>query len=166
MFATAIGSCGICWGDRGVTRVRLPDPSRESIRRQLARGVEETVPPPYVLDAIAGMVALLAGEPRDLRSVPVDLRGVPAFGRAVYGVARAVPPGRTLTYGHLAGMLHAPGAARAVGRALGQNPIPIIIPCHRIVAAGGRSGGFSAPGGSATKLRMLAIEGAGEPTLF
>jgi len=109
--------------------------------------------------AIDGIVALLEGEDAgDLSEIELDLRAVPAFNAAVYRVARTIPPGETLTYGEIAARLDDPGAARAVGQALGANPIPIIVPCHRVLAAGGRAGGFSAPGGVMTKLKLLEIE--------
>ena len=112
-------------------------------------------------------MALLRGEPRDLGAIDLDMSGIPEFPRRVYAVARAIPPGQTVTYGDVAARLGEPGAARAVGQALGRNPFAIIVPCHRVVAAGGRLGGFSANGGAATKRRILAIEGAhrDEPTL-
>ena len=110
--------------------------------------------------AIEGIVALLTGEARDLSDVPLDLDEVPEFHCKVYDVARTIKPGTTLWYGEIAARLGEPDAARAVGQALGRNPIPIIVPCHRVLAADGATGGFSAPGGTATKLRLLAIEGA------
>lgn len=110
-----------------------------------------------VIDAV---VALLRGERTDLAFVPLDLNGLPEFHQRVYEVARTIPAGATMTYGEVATRLGDSGCARAVGQALGRNPIPVIVPCHRVLAAGGRSGGFSAPGGRATKLNLLAIEGA------
>jgi methylated-DNA-[protein]-cysteine S-methyltransferase len=159
-FTTAIGRCAVAWGPRGISRVWLPE----------ARGVPTPgAPPPSVLDAVAAMTALLEGEACDLSDIALDLGDVPAFHRAVYAVARAIGPGETLTYGEVATQLGEPGAARAVGQALGANPCPIVVPCHRVLAAGGALGGFSAPGGAATKQRMLRIEGALAPaplTLF
>jgi methylated-DNA-[protein]-cysteine S-methyltransferase len=113
-----------------------------------------------VRPAITGIVALLAGRPGDLAAVPLQLEGVPAFDRRVYALARKIPRGATCTYGELAARLGEPGAARDVGQALGRNPFPLVVPCHRVVAAAGRLGGFTAPGGAATKARLLAIEGA------
>jgi methylated-DNA-[protein]-cysteine S-methyltransferase len=129
----------------------------------------EAPPPASVQRAIRGIVALLAGEASDLSAVPLDMADVPPFERRVYEVARTIPPGATLAYGDIAARLGAPGEAREVGQALGQNPLPIVVPCHRVLAAGGKIGGFSANGGIATKLRLLSIEGARtspEPTLF
>ena len=121
----------------------------------------ESAPPPFVAQAIDGIVALLEGQSRDLTDVPLDFAGsVPEFHRRVYDVTRTIKPGTTLSYGEIAERIGEPDAARAVGQALGRNPTPIIVPCHRVLAADGRTGGFSAPGGTATKLRMLAIEGA------
>jgi methylated-DNA-[protein]-cysteine S-methyltransferase len=109
--------------------------------------------------AIDSIAALLSGEPIDLSFVTLDMTGVPEFNQRVYEAARLIRPGTTVTYGDIAGQLGVPGSARAVGQALGRNPFPIVVPCHRVVAADGKSGGFSAPGGVSTKLRMLAIEG-------
>lgn len=120
----------------------------------------QTTPPPFIAHAVESIVALLAGESRDLTDIPLDFDDrVPEFHRRVYDVARTIKPGMTLTYGAIAARLGEPDAARAIGQALGRNPIPIIVPCHRVLAANG-TGGFSAPGGTATKLRLLAIEGA------
>jgi methylated-DNA-[protein]-cysteine S-methyltransferase len=119
--------------------------------------------------AVDAITALLRGERTDLTSVPLDMERVPEFHRRVYEAARAIPPGSTRSYGEIAKQLGEPGSARAVGQALGRNPFAIVVPCHRVLAAGGRSGGFSATGGVTTKLRMLAIEGAranGQGALF
>ncbi len=117
---------------------------------------------------VEDVVALLSGEARDLRDAPLDFRDVPEFNRRAYDVARAIPPGKTLTYGDIAHELGVPGSAQAVGQAMGNNPFPIIVPCHRVLGAGNKTGGFSAPGGVETKRKMLVIEGAfpEEPTLF
>lgn len=164
LFDTAIGPCGIAWDERGAVRaVQLPEASARATRERLRRrcpGAAEAVPPPPVQDAIGRVTALLRGEPRDLSGVALATADLPPFHRRVYEVARAIPPGATLTYGALAARLGEPGAARAVGEALGANPFPLIVPCHRVVAADGRLGGFSAPGGTATKRRLLWIEGA------
>jgi methylated-DNA-[protein]-cysteine S-methyltransferase len=118
--------------------------------------------------AIDGIVALLRGEHRDLKDVTIDAGDLPEFNRKVYDIARTIPPGATLTYGEVAERLGDKLLARDVGQALGQNPIPLIVPCHRVLAAGGKTGGFSAPGGVVSKLRLLTIEGAQPhgPTLF
>ena len=173
LFDTAIGVCGVVWGEHGVRGVHLPESNRERTRTSLVRRFPDAapaVPTPEVQEAIAGIVALLGGDRRDLRELVLDMDGVPAFNRRVYELARTIPPGSTLTYGEIALRLGAPGTARAVGQALGQNPFPIVVPCHRVLAADGRMGGFSAPGGVATKRRMLEIEGvegvSGAPTLF
>jgi len=172
LFETAIGPCGIAWGERGVIGVQLPERSEDRTRARMRRrfpDAPETPPPPAVQRAIAAIVALLEGEKRELFDVALDMARVPAFERRVYEVARGIPPGATLTYGEIAARLGAPGEARAVGEALGQNPFPIVVPCHRVLAAGGKVGGFSANGGIATKLRLLSIEGArtsAAPTLF
>ncbi|HVV10813.1 methylated-DNA--[protein]-cysteine S-methyltransferase [Amycolatopsis sp.] len=171
VFTTAIGHCGIAWGDRGVVGVCLPGRSAEStraaVRKQCPEAVE-TEPPQHIAHAMDEIVALLRGERLDLTDIELDLEGMPEFHRKVYEVARAIPPGKTLTYGEVAARIGMPGSAQAVGQALGHNPIPIIVPCHRVLAAGGKMGGFSAPGGVDTKRRILVIEGArpDEPTLF
>jgi methylated-DNA-[protein]-cysteine S-methyltransferase len=163
LFDTAIGRCGLAWGEHGIVGVQLPEKQDVATRNRLARrfpGAHETPPPPEIRQAIDGIVALLAGEPRDLTGIALDMAQVPPFNRKVYEVARTVPPGRTITYGEIAARLGEKRMAREVGQALGENPFAIVVPCHRVVAAGGKLGGFSARGGTQTKLRMLAIEGA------
>jgi methylated-DNA-[protein]-cysteine S-methyltransferase len=140
----------------------LPDARPEQTRARLLRlfpDASEVTPPPHVQQAIDAIVALLRGETIDLSFVTLDMDGVPEFHRRVYEIARTIPPGATLSYGEIASRLGEPHAARAVGQALGRNPFPIVVPCHRVLAANGRTGGFSAPGGTSTKLRLLAIEG-------
>ncbi|WP_020667934.1 methylated-DNA--[protein]-cysteine S-methyltransferase [Amycolatopsis nigrescens] len=171
LFETAIGHCGVAWGEHGLVHVQLPEGSPQRTRARLLRyfrGTPEAAPTPEVRRAIDDMVRLLAGDRTDLSGIEVDLREVPEFHRRVYEVARTIPPGATLTYGDIAARLGAPGSARAVGQALGRNPVPIVVPCHRVLAAGGKMGGFSANGGTDTKHRMLVIEGAQDdaPTLF
>ena len=164
LFQTAIGACAIAWSDRGVTSVWLPEHNDHQTRARVARRFPhalESTPPPFIAHAIEGIVALLQGESRDLTDVPLDFdETVPEFHRRVYDVARTIKAGSTLSYGEIAIRVGERDAARAVGQALGRNPIPIIVPCHRVLAADGGTGGFSAPGGTATKLRLLAIEGA------
>lgn len=163
LFDTAIGCCAIAWSPRGITAVRLPEgspvASRERLRRRFP-GAREATPAPDAQRVIDGIVALLDGEPRALDDVTLDMHGVPEFNRRVYEVARTIPWGATLSYGDIARRLGDAGAARDVGQALGQNPFAIVVPCHRVVAADGGSGGFSARGGVATKRRLLSIEGA------
>lgn len=151
-FETAIGTCGVRWSAAGVAAVALPG-------SRMPAATEGDVPP-AVAAAVEGMVALLAGDRRDLREVVLDERGVDAFRRRVYAATRAVGPGETATYGEIARAIGVPDAARAVGAALGANPFPIVVPCHRVLAADGSLHGFSAPGGTATKRRMLEIERA------
>lgn len=142
----------------------LPEQTEHHTRARVARrfpAALEAAPPPFIAKAMSDIVALLDGSARDLTDVPLDFDdSVPEFHRRVYDVARTIKPGTTLSYGEIATRLGEPDAARAVGHALGRNPIPIIVPCHRVLAADGRTGGFSAPGGTATKLQLLAIEGA------
>ncbi len=151
--------------------VQLPEAGEAATRARVLRrfpGAREAGPPSPVEDAIDGMAALLRGERRDLSSVVIDDAAVPQFNRRVYAIVRTIPPGKTMTYGEIAERLGDKTLARAVGQAMGENPTPIIMPCHRVMAAGGKTGGFSAPGGVVTKLQLLTIEGAqpGGPTLF
>jgi methylated-DNA-[protein]-cysteine S-methyltransferase len=152
-FETAIGICTVRWSEAGITGVALP------ARRGAGTAATAALPGP-VAAAVEGIVALLAGERRDLCEVVLDERGIDDFRRAVHAATRAVGPGETTTYGEIARAIGAPGAARAVGAALGANPFPIVVPCHRVLAADGALHGFSAPGGIATKRRMLEIERA------
>jgi methylated-DNA-[protein]-cysteine S-methyltransferase len=173
IFETAIGACGIAWGERGIAAVQLPEADEQKTRTRLQRRFSEACeapPTPEVQHAVDGITALLRGEASDLSAVVLDVEDLPAFNRRVYEVARAIPPGATLSYGEIAAKLgEPPQAARDVGQALGQNPIPIIVPCHRVLAANGKPGGFSASGGVTTTLRLLTIEGAKTsdvPSLF
>lgn len=172
IFETALGPCGVAWSDGGLAGVQLPMGAAEAARTRLKRrfpDAVETPPSAEVGAAVEAMTALLHGEPSDLTGIRLDLAHVPPFERSVYEVARSIPSGQTLTYGEIADRLGDRRMAREVGQALGRNPFPIVVPCHRVLAADGRTGGFSAPGGVETKLRMLAIERAqpgGAPTLF
>jgi methylated-DNA-[protein]-cysteine S-methyltransferase len=172
-FETAIGTCAIAWGDRGVVGLQLPGKDEDATKARLRRrypNAKRGEPSPEIRGVIDGIVALLRGEKRDLSAVRLDMDGVEPFERSVYEIAREIPPGQVTTYGEIAKRLgDDPLAAQAVGVALGRNPFPIVVPCHRVVAAGAKLGGFSAPGGVNTKRRMLAIEGspaAGTPDLF
>jgi len=161
LFETAIGECGIAWNEAAIVGVQLPERTPRATRGRLTRRFPhavEAAPPSHARTAMRGIAALLAGQRPDLTGVPIDMRQVPEFNRRVYEIARTILPGETLTYGEVAAKLGDPGAARDVGRALGENPFPIVVPCHRVLAAGGRAGGFSGGSGVATKLRMLAIE--------
>lgn len=163
LFDTTIGPCGIAWNGRGVAGVQLPEGSPDETRARLRRrfpDAREAPPPAPVRRAIDGVVALLRGEPSELDAVTLDMEGVPPFHRRVYEVARTIPPGATLSYGEVAARMGEPGAARDVGQALGQNPFAIIVPCHRVLAANGKVGGFSARGGVRTKLRLISSERA------
>jgi methylated-DNA-[protein]-cysteine S-methyltransferase len=167
-FSTAIGVCAVAWSAEALTAVQLPEGEATAADARMRRRFPEapvSEPPPFAREAIAGIAALVGGERRDLAAIPLDVERLSAFAREVYAVARTVPPGETITDGEIAARLGDPGAARAVGEAMGQNPFPIVVPCHRVLAAGGKLGGFSAHGGAVTKLRLLEIEGAaiGEP---
>jgi methylated-DNA-[protein]-cysteine S-methyltransferase len=163
LFDTAIGRCAVSWGESGITGMHLPGARDAATRaRVLERvpGARELPPPPDVERAVADVTALLRGESIDLSRIGLDMNGVPPFHRRVYEAARTIPPGTTRSYGAVAAQLDAMGSARAVGQALGRNPFALLVPCHRVLAAGGKVGGFSASGGVRTKLRLLAIEGA------
>lgn len=166
LFETAIGHCGIAWGARGLAGVLLPEGSEDATRRRMQRlhprlaEVATNALPPLPRAASARIAALLQGDRDDLGDLPLDMAGVPAFHQRVYALVRGIGPGCTATYGEVAAQLGDPSAARAVGQALGRNPFAPVVPCHRVLAAGGRPGGFSAGGGVATKLRMLLAEGA------
>jgi methylated-DNA-[protein]-cysteine S-methyltransferase len=172
LFDTAIGTCGIEWGPRGINGVQLPMGSRDKTLariRQRRGDIRECEPTAEVRGAIDRIIDLLAGKPDDLQDIALDLDGVPEFNRGVYEIARSIPPGKTMTYGDIAKKLGGVELSRDVGQALGRNPCPIVVPCHRVLAAGNKPGGFSARGGVSTKLKMLAIEGAAvnhTPSLF
>jgi methylated-DNA-[protein]-cysteine S-methyltransferase len=160
VFPTAIGPVGIAWGADGLVAVQLPERDERATEERLARRAASTpaAPPPWVRRAIEAIEAHLAGHLTGFAGVRLDLEGVPTFHRRVYEALRQIEPGRTATYAELADRAGAPGEAREVGEAMRKNPLPIVIPCHRVVATGG-VGGFSAHGGLATKARLLAIEG-------
>ena len=162
LFDTAIGTCAIAWGPRGVLGTQLPERDVEGTRMHMRRrfaGAAESTPPLPVERAITAITAILHGERPDLSGIALDTSGLEPFQRRVYDVARTIPPGATMTYGSIAMQLGEPRAAQAVGVALARNPFAIVVPCHRVLAAGGKLGGFSAAGGVATKLRLLEIEG-------
>lgn len=172
LFDTAIGACGIAWSQTLLSGVQLPDGDEAATRARMRRrfpGIAESPAPDHVQPVIDRICALLEGRHDELLDVELDMSGVPEFNQRVYAVTRAIVPGRTLTYGEVASLVGEPGAARAVGQALGHNPFAPVVPCHRVLAARSGAGGFSAEGGVATKLRMLQIEKAQlgpEPGLF
>jgi methylated-DNA-[protein]-cysteine S-methyltransferase len=163
IFETAAGFCGVAWNGVGITCLRLPTRSAEAAERALLRrtpGAKAGTPTPPVARAVAAVRRYFEGEETDFSGVELDLGDQESFFRQVYAAARRVGWGSTTTYGALTKELGAgPEAARDVGQAMAKKPVPLIIPCHRVLAAGGKIGGFSAPGGSATKIRMLALEG-------
>jgi methylated-DNA-[protein]-cysteine S-methyltransferase len=163
LFETAIGHAGVAWNDAGLVACHLPERDPETARRGFLRrfpDASEAEIPARLADTVAGIQALMRGEKADLRAAPLDLSRTPEFHARVYEIARDIPPGETLTYGDIAVKLGDKLLARDVGQALGKNPWPIIVPCHRVTAAGGKPGGFSARGGVNTKLKLLGIEGA------
>jgi methylated-DNA-[protein]-cysteine S-methyltransferase len=160
---TARGAFGAAWNETGIVRTWMHDRSPEATRREILRAFPDALeddPPARTAADLADVTALLAGAPRRLGAA-LDMRGIPEFDRRVYELARTVPPGETITYGAIAKALgEEPMRARDVGQALARNPFAPIVPCHRVVAAGGQLGGYSAPGGAATKRRLLELEGA------
>jgi len=165
LFDSPIGPCGLAWSGRGITGLQLPEKTADATRKRVQRRWPEAVegkPPSGVRRAIERVLQLLKGEAADLADIPLDLEAAPEFHRKVYEVARTIPPGRTMTYGQIARRLGVPHESREVGQALGRNPVAIIVPCHRVLGADGKMGGFSANGGVSTKRRMLEIEGAPE----
>ena len=169
---TTIGVCGLAWSAEAILALQLPEASNgKTVVRMLrnAKDAELCAPTGVAVQAIEGVLALLHGEPSDLAALPLDLSTTTEFNRQVYAAARRIPPGQTVTYGEVADEVGGRGLSRAVGQALGQNPIAIIVPCHRVMAAGGKPGGFSAHGGLRTKRRILTLEGwlkNGQPALF
>jgi methylated-DNA-[protein]-cysteine S-methyltransferase len=163
VFETAAGFCGIAWSDAGISRFMLPSSTAAATEANLRRRVPNAhagSPPAYVVAAVNAAKRYFEGEQIDFSDLQLDLSGQDAFFKQVYAAARRVGWGHTTTYGTLAKQLGAgPEIARNVGQAMANNPLPLIIPCHRVLAAGGKLGGFSAPGGSATKQRMLELEG-------
>lgn len=160
LFPTPIGVCGIAWGPEGIVGTSLPGRTDADTEHALLAGTSAMRRPPSCegAEAIRRITGLLSGHDDDLASVRLDWRQASGLEARVYVATRLIAPGRTSTYGDIAAGLGDALLARSVGQALGRNPWPIIVPCHRVLAAGGKSGGFSAPGGVSTKRRMLAIE--------
>jgi methylated-DNA-[protein]-cysteine S-methyltransferase len=160
LFETPLGPCGIAWTEQGVARLQLPEGDRIATERRLRKTASQSgSAPPDVEQAIADVHWYLSGRSTDFSAVALDLANVGAFEQRVYALVRSIRWGQTVNYGEIARQMGSPHAARAVGQALARNPIPIIIPCHRILAKGHRIGGFSAYGGRLTKERLLALEG-------
>ena len=172
VFDTSVGRCGIAWGELGVLGVQLPETREIETRRRLFRlfpEARELRPPPEIQNAIDGIAALLGGKAADLSDVRLDMTGIPPFNGRVYEFTRTIPRGETMTYGEVAARLRASGAAHSVAQALSRNPFMLIVPCHRVLEAGGYADRISPNGGSISKRRLLSIEGAGSPgskTLF
>jgi len=165
LFETAIGTCALAWGPRGLVGVQLPEENGEAATRARMRrrfaNLSEAEPPESARRAIAAIQGLLNGESDDdLSDIMLDMSHVSEFHQRIYAIARRIPPGQTRTYGEIAAELGDKGLSRAVGQAMGHNPFAPVVPCHRVLAAGNKPGGFSAGGGALTKLRMLDIEGA------
>lgn len=170
LFDTIFGACAIAWSEAGLTRVQLPEATRVKTEARMGRGGVEPAEPPlpaFAQDAVDALQRYFAGSAASLEALRLDESIVTAFNASIYRTLRAVPRGTTVTYGDLAKRLGQPGAARAVGMAMGRNPWPVIVPCHRVLASGQKIGGFSAPGGTATKEKLLSLEGVavGDPVL-
>jgi methylated-DNA-[protein]-cysteine S-methyltransferase len=162
LFETAYGTCGLAWTDKGLRRFQLPEAGHAATQARLLRHVDAspaTTTPAWIDRLIEHVRDYFNGARVDFSDVDLDLEGQSEFHRSVYGHLHRVPWGTTTTYGDIARAVGDAGAARAVGRAMGRNPCALIVPCHRVLAAGGRAGGFSAHGGAQTKRRMLALEG-------
>ena len=162
LFDTPIGQCAIAWDGDRVVGLQLPEARAADTRARMRARFDdagEIAPPASIQHVVDEINASLHGEADDLADVPLALDDVSPFARRVYEVVRTIPAGETLSYGEVAFAAGSPGAARAVGQALGRNPFPIVVPCHRVLAAGGRIGGFTATGGTAIKTEMLALEG-------
>lgn len=169
LFDTALGRCGVAWGPDGLRAVSFPEACDDKTRAHLRRrapGAEETAPTDEIARLIEDIVSLFNGEARDLSYARLDMEGVGHFERAVYALSLGIKPGEAKTYGDLAKALGDVAQSRRVGQALGRNPFPIVVPCHRIVGASGAMTGFSAPGGAELKRKLLKIEGALAPDLF
>ena len=164
LFETSIGMCALAWGPRGLVGVQLPADKGEAATRarmkQRFPELSERPPSEAAQRAITAIQGLLQGVHDDLGHIELDMRGVSEFHQRIYAIARRIPPGQTRTYGEIAEELGDKGLSRAVGQAMGHNPFAPVVPCHRVLAAGNKPGGFSANGGVVTKLKMLAIEGA------
>jgi methylated-DNA-[protein]-cysteine S-methyltransferase len=160
IFDTALGEFGIGWTDAGIARVQLPGADRAELLERINRSGAQPGQPTRAVEAAINLIEDYAeGEAADFSGLPLDLTGVSAFNRRAYSLLMEIGWGQTTSYGALARQLGDVGLSRAVGAAMGANPIPLIIPCHRVLASDGRPGGFSAPGGAESKLRMLALEG-------
>lgn len=161
---TEIGTFGLGWTEKGVARAALPDSRPYAVGQQMAKyGTQSAAPEDDIAELVADIQAYGRGEPVDFDQVPLDLDGQPPFHRRVYADIRRLEWGKTTTYGEIARRLGDLGLSRAVGQALGANPVPLIIPCHRVLASNGKAGGFSAPGGTSSKMKMLAMERAASP---
>ena len=166
LFDTAIGECGVAWNARGLAGVQLPEKDRDQTELRLAvkcRSTGAAEVPPWIQSVVSDIQRYLAGQPVDFSAIAVDLDGIDDFRKKLYAALREIGFGCTTTYGELAKRLGSTGweGARDVGEAMGRNPMPIVIPCHRVLAAGNKLGGFSAYGGPGTKQKLLALEGVG-----
>jgi DNA-3-methyladenine glycosylase II len=163
LFETPLGTCAIAWNERGVIAFQLPEATKKQTEERIAKrasAIKSAVVPKRIATIIKQAQKHFGGEAQNFQDVAVDLDGTTEFSKQVYDICQSIPAGKTMTYGEIAKAMNRPAASRAVGRAMGMNPIPLIIPCHRVLASGNKPGGFSAFGGFATKLKMLNLEGA------
>lgn len=151
-FHTAIGTCGLSWNEKGLTSFVFPKEGN-------ARVKSSSTAPAWIKKLVAQVKAHLKGDAQDFSKVPVDFGDSSELRRSVYKTIQKIPAGKVLSYKELAIKIGKPNASRAVGTALGKNPIPLIVPCHRIITSSGKLGGFSAPGGVAVKIDLLEREG-------
>jgi methylated-DNA-[protein]-cysteine S-methyltransferase len=168
IFDTGIGRCGVAWGYSGVIGVQLPEAREIETRKrlfQLYPDARELRAPMNVEIAIEAITALLRGQAADFSDVTLDMTGIHVFNRRVYELTRAIPRGETRTYGDVAARLGAPGAVNSVAQAISKNPFMIIVPCHRVLEAGGYADKISPHGGTISKRRLLSIEGVGAGTI-
>jgi len=159
LFSTHLGVCGVAWHESAIVRVLLSLETRQEAHGLLSDFGEEIPPPVFVTHAIEKIRFAIEDKPISLRSIPISIDHLPPFTQSVLQACSLLPPGQICTYGDLAKTIQRPKSARAVGQALGRNPVPLIIPCHRVIASGGKLGGFTAPTGTSLKKRLLSIEG-------
>lgn len=164
VFKTDLGWMGVAWSTEGLIHVRMGYPSSSKAKEAL-KAAADAAPPPTIADLMARLQAFAAGAVDDFRDVPVAPLWNTPFQRDVVTALRTVGYGQTTSYAELAHRAGRPGAARAVGQVMASNPVPLVVPCHRVLASGGGLGGFSAPSGTSLKQRLLDLEAEGLSTV-